>query len=175
MDSGAYIKYVTDPVNGLFQEKEINSYQFAIQYKPLDWMLLQDVKNNSFDNDEARTKYESSCYFIIKIKGIGKTTEQGFSPTEATGLITTADSYLNFQMQQDVFLVAGTDTLQCGIMHREPYNSLTDMNTFIMAFKKPKCSQCDYSIIYNGNYFDSKLLKFNFRKEDLNHVPKLKI
>jgi hypothetical protein len=171
-----YILYLTNPAHGMYQELTINKYLFTIQYKPLDWMMLQDFESSTANADELRKKYESSSYFVLKIKGFGDADIAGSTADMKNNVsITPVQSYLNFGIQEDIYMVAGPDTLPCMAMHHEPYNAQTDINTFALAFEKPPCTDCDYSIIYSGNYFNNSLLKFYFRKEQLNQLPKLKL
>lgn len=182
LDPSGYMQWVEDEKNGLRVNKQVGDLIFILQYKPVDYVVLQEVK----DPDISREVYEKTSdnfkgmqYFTFRIK----TSQGNMSPLkynlsaqeEYFGRV----EYFSFRMQQDIKLIDGKDTLNCALHHFERDYELTPANTFVLGFELPagqeKNETRDKIFIYNDRVLGAGTIKIGINKRDINNIPTLKI
>ena len=84
-------------------------------------------------------------------------------------------NYCSFQMQKDIFLVEGDDTLACGLFHFERTYDIAPYATFLLGFplKKEKQNK-DKVLVFNDRLFNKGTMRFVFKNEDIKKTPLLK-
>lgn len=66
--------YLKEENNGYLQTKNINGYDFSLLYKPTDLLVLQELGENSTDEEikKLRKKYKKQLYFTLSMSRNGK-------------------------------------------------------------------------------------------------------
>lgn len=177
LDSINYISYFNNPDNGLKELFGCNGWSGEANLKTPEYCALQELAFAQHKSDSVYqsflSKYNHSIYFTLKLTGLNNADSM---PDQATNTISSAvtSEYLNFNMQQDLKLVNGADTLDCTLYHNEPYNSQLTMNTILLGFATVIKKQ-NLSLIYVGNIENLKCLSITFEEKHLTEIPYLKL
>jgi hypothetical protein len=165
------IKYVSSTENGYYKEKEIEEIKYSALLKPIDYIRATEKLKA---NPEEVADDDDLQYFDFRI------TVKNFNmeflkynlsePNEYAHRI----SYCAYDMNKDIFLIDGKDTLPCVFYHFERAFDITPFGHFILAFKPTnKKSVRAKTLIYYDNLFNKGIIKMTFLPDDLIKVPKL--
>lgn len=82
--------------------------------------------------------------------------------------------YFSFGMQQDIRLVDGQDTLPCVMYHFERAYDVTPVCTLLLGFERAdKNAERPKTLLFYDKVFNNGLLKFTFKENRLQTLPKL--
>ncbi|MDP2384968.1 MAG: hypothetical protein Q8M29_01235 [Bacteroidota bacterium] len=172
--------WVEDPNNNLRQEKKLGELTFTIQYKPSQYIICKEY--DGFDKMTADTLAKESeqlddmQYFNIRVKIDGFNDEflkYNLAPSQS---YEDRVKYFSFEMQRDLKLVDGTDTLDCALFHFERTFNVAPYGNFMAAFPRPdKNKITTKTFVYNDKYLGSGSVKFLFKATDLKEIPKLSL
>lgn len=169
-----YISFIENEENGLRVTKEIERIRFTLQYKPLDLAVLSELKGKSKDEKlfrKTRKEFEGMQYFNFRVESSTGPDLLKFDGTIDDG---TKMNYLAFEMQKDLFLVDGLDTLPCRIFHYERTYNIAPYSDFILAFEESaKNNKHDKTLIFEDRLFNTGTIKLKIRREDILNVPTL--
>jgi hypothetical protein len=180
LQSIEYVSWIENPENGLKQEKVIGDLSFTLQYKPLEFIALKALgpsAANAKGVQEARKEYEGMQYYTLTINnksGINDLLKYEVSDMQE---YQQRVSYFSFDMQRDLLLVEGEDSLKCRLFHYERVYGLAPYATFLLGFDLPAKKSgevCDKVLVYRERVFETGMLKFRIKAENLNNVPELK-
>jgi hypothetical protein len=175
-----YVSWIENPENGMKQEKVIGDLSFTVQYKPLEFIALKTLGPSAANEktvQEARKEYEGMQYYTLTINnnaGVSDLLKYEVSDMQE---YQQRVSYFSFDMQRDLLLVEGEDSLRCRLFHYERVYGLAPYATFLLGFDLPaKKSQevRDKLLVYRERVFETGMLKFRIKAENLNNVPELK-
>jgi hypothetical protein len=174
LDVREYVHYVESPDNGLRIEKEAGHLKFISQYKPVEYLALQnDPAHNPANVSKETEELQGFHYFTFRITSKNGTpvleskenTEEHFQKL----------NYAEFSLQRDFSLVEGNDTLPCEIYHFERSYNLSPFSNFILAFPaKNKTGKNDLTLVYNDNLFGTGKSQFTIKAKDLKGIPGIK-
>ncbi len=155
--------------NGLSNSKSINDFNYEIQYKPIEYILA--IKGN--DSLKA-TDYEGLHYIDLKLSNNGN------PDYLKTNLSNREDYYLrlkyfSFEIQNDLKLIDGKDTLNCVFSHFERTYGITPYIKIVTAFEKNTDSSNDLFFSYHDQLFDNGIIIIPITKAAINNIPKIKI
>lgn len=179
-DPAEYIQWVENSDHGLKVKKSIGSIDFILQYKPIDYVIVKQAGNGKADKnfmDNEKKQMEDMQYYtfsiavtdvqadILKYK-LGK-------PEEFEERI----NYYSSQMQNDLLLIDGKDTLKCLLFHYERNYGLAPFSNFLLAFENIKTAErnCDKTLIYDDAMLGSGQVKLTIKAEDIISIPNLKL
>lgn len=174
-----YVKWMEKDGNGFRKTKAIDKLEFEVQMKPVDYILLKEenidpgTKKQDFENEKKQLG--DMQYFTLKIK-----TPEGTDPLKFQ--LANKDEfyarvkYYSFDIQSDLSLVDGKDTIHCVLAHFERNYGLAPEITCLLGFPahQKNSTQNDKSFIYYDRVFNSGNLIFGFSKQDILNAPKLK-
>lgn len=173
--AAGYIRYIESAESGLHIQKESGKVRFSIQYKPIEYLALQN--DPAHDPGKAGAQSEDLKGFLYFNFCIGSS--DGSSLLEGTD--NSAEhferlNYCEFSMQNDFTLVIGKDTVPCGMYHFERSYNLSPNNNFILAFpdKNSYKNQADLSLVYTDHLFGTGKSVFTIKARDLENIPALK-
>jgi hypothetical protein len=179
LPAGEYVKWVENPKNQLKKEKTIGEYKYKIFYKPAEYISLREAVNKGEqDNVKAITfrSEEIKEFFQFNfdiVSADGKTSALKHN-TNNEAEFGARINYLVSHAQQDFKLIQGEDTLPCVSYHFERTFGLTQNNTILLSFEKPKGeSNDDIQLIFTNRLFNSGDIKFQFSYKTLNNIPRL--
>lgn len=169
-----YMSYVENEENGLKVKKEVEDMEYTLQLKPTDYVTLFELKSKAKDEklfNETKKEFEGLQYYTLRIQSKKFSNLLNFDGQRDDG---SKLDYLAFKMQDDLKLVDGTDTLSCMIYHFERTYNITPYCDFLIAFEKSKGKGItDKTLIFDEKLFNSGIIKFKIRKEDIENIPSL--
>lgn len=174
------ISWVEDPKNGLRQEKKIEEIKYSIQLKPAEYVLCKEYgkenfKNNDSLQNELKNISESQFYSLrVLIEGFsGEFLKYNMSITDS---YEERVKYFAFNMQKDLKLIQGGDTLSCSMFHFERTYNMAPYGNFMIGFPNPKKETAeDRTFIFQDKYFGTGDIKFFFSAEKIKNSPKLSL
>lgn len=176
----AYADWVTNINNGLQKSKKLKEYEFKTQFKPLDFIVVQEEKTDELSTELLQDRKQelgnNYWYFNFRITN----TEGTLSPV-GSGVQTDQQyqerlSYFTFEMQQDLYLIQDQDTLPCLLYQFVRNYDVAPFVEFALGFKSTKEINLNQNITF---VFEDKLLgvgttKLLFNKTSFQRIPKIK-
>lgn len=173
LESGDYVRWLTDESNGLRQQREIANTIYDLQFKPNDLLYLQSGNQNSGTEDSSTSPYGNLLQFSLKITPKdGKELSVTGGVDEATYL--NRLNYIETQMQYDFSLAINNDTFPCVFFHGERNYGVSEGSVFQIAFETTQIEQGDIKVIYHDRILDSGPVVFEIDEADMNNIPVLK-
>ncbi len=167
-----YVRYIENSENGLRVAKKIGDREFILQYKSIDYLIVQDQMNEESEKDLKG--YEYYTLEVIDSEGrnvLGITQSEGGS----------YDNAINYQtngMIRNMNLVLGNDTLMCDEFHMERGTSITNKVRFIFSFPTAKESgedrtEEDRYVIFHDRIFGTGTINMKIAATAINDIPEL--
>lgn len=178
LEPGEYVQWVQNPENGLRKEKTIDDLVFRAQYKPHEYIVCMEEREPQLQDTLVKRKIAELSdmqYYDLKIelkKGEGELLKYKLSSAEEYDKRV---NYFAFNMQNDIQLIEGNDTLPCSLFHFERAYDVTPSSIFILGFPISKNNPAESKtlVIYDKT-FGKGLIKFMFSNKELKNLPKLK-
>jgi hypothetical protein len=177
-----YIQWINEPSRGMIKETVVNNIHFLVQYHPAAYEVLmgEGIHNLSADHFLKQVKKkEGMQYFMLKIETASGNDilKEGIARQEEYyGRL----EYFSFQMQQDVFLKDGEDTLACKLFHYERNFEAAPYTTFMLGFKHAASEKegknnvvtsGNKTIIYKDRIFGAGDISLQISEKDLANIP----
>ena len=173
-----YVHYVEDVKNGLHPIQEKQPYVFSLQYKPLDYVALEELRQAEVSSEELKKEIKSfgaMQYFTFRISTTDSTKDALKVNKASDKESTERQNYFDFYIQRDLKLIEGSDTLPCRLCHCVRGNGLTPYNDFVLAFDHPKkVVNGDLTFIYEDKILKTGTVTFLIAQSSINHIPQLK-
>jgi hypothetical protein len=172
-----YISWCRDKENGLQKSKEIEELTYSVQYKPGPYIACLEEQSRTMPADTLAKKLselEGLDYFDFKIEitsGAGELLKHNVpSSAEYNQRV----NYFAFDMQKDIKLVRGRDTLDCKLFHFERAYDVAPFAVFLLGFPKVNGTAEPVEFFYQDNVFHKGIIKFTYSPETFSRIPKLK-
>lgn len=175
-----YKAWFNMPENGFVKSKIVNGFSFTVQHRPVDLMILNELKSfSNYDDkilDSLRDSYGNNKYFLLEISPEKDVTEG----VNFYNLFSDYDSYseavneLAFKLNEQLSLIIGGDTLKPSLHIYEQVYELSSVQKFLVAFQtEDKEMANQMTFVYNDDLFRAGRLKFNFtnKPEDIPQLP----
>ncbi len=176
-----YKLWFSDPDNGFVKKKEINDLVFSVQYRPVDYQLVSELKEyeeyTQIALDSIRHSYAGGKYFLLEV---------GTKNKEVNDMVMTR-SLQNFEdfkemvhhaafgLNHNVSLIADGDTIKPSLYHFERGYELGRRARFLFAFPVANSKSIEtMTFCYDDVFFNSHRLNFRFKKSDMN-MPELPV
>jgi hypothetical protein len=172
-----YVSWVRDPNNGLVKDKEMDELKFSVLFKPSEYIICQEERSEKISTALCAKKLDEMSeleYYDLKIElkdGQEEILKHDLSSSSQYGKRV---EYCSFQMQKDIVMLNGSDSIQCAMLHFERAFDIAPYATFLLAFPKQKGKDENRTIILHDKLFGKGILKFQFKGRELNNLPKLK-
>lgn len=170
------VKYVRDPGNGLRKIERIGDLEFDLQYKPLSFVIANEFRSNAIDKRAYRKREGELAgleYYNLKIKVKGST------ENITTYQVSNQDDqqnrlyYLSYELNQDLKMVQGKDTLSPVLFHFERTYDVSNHRTFVLAFPHSQ-SREDRTLILNSKEIGTGPIEISIEENAINNTPKIK-
>lgn len=169
-----YVSWIEDKNNGLKVEKKIGEFTYMFQYKPTDYVVAMDLKMDSISKAIFQKKgdeYSGLQYFNFRIS-----TESGGELLKKN----VADErdyygriqYFSFDMQNDLKLIDGKDTLKCLLFHFERVFGLAPYATFLLGFPVSQNRE-NKTLFYDDKIFGLGRIYLTVQSKNINKLPSL--
>jgi len=173
-----YVRYVNGKENGLLKKVEVDGFEYSVQYKPYDYIILMENKGSMMSENTGKRKAElaGTAWFNISIKRNDNTTtllRYGLSSLDQYN--TRLDYYLN-KAQNDIWLLYGKDTIHPASYLFENNYNLTPQETMVVGFYLPKGDNCPkekMQLSYNDQVFKNGIIKVTYAEKILDNIPDL--
>jgi len=175
MEPKSFIEWIDEHKPYLASEKQIGKLNFAVLYKPLDYMILSDIDSLNAETYLAKKKeYDNLQYYIFSI---GLNSNEG--DLLKSGLNTSLDytqliEYMSFELQHDLKLFDGNIELPCTLMHFERTFGLRPYVNFMVAFERTKnTDNAEKTLVYDDKLYKVGTVKLKIKKEAITSIPQL--
>jgi hypothetical protein len=170
-----FLKWCADEKNNLSKSKQISEMKFSLAFLPKECMAFLELRTEKYDIDKFQSvcnHYEDMSYFNFRIEQPGGQTEllkyNLHSPAQYEERI----RYMSFEMQNDIFLLQGQDTLRPGLYQFERIFEVAPYATVQLAFDNKKFDRKkEFTICYNDRLFEKGFIKFNYKNWQLTNLP----
>lgn len=171
-----YLHWVENPDNGLHQGKDIGNYYLELQYKPPHYIVALEGQSQQLSEKQVASRVvelDGLTYFTFRITSL-----QGTEMLQ-TGPVTEEEYqyrsyYFDTQAQRDMYLVSGTDTLNCALYHFERNYGLAPYNNMVLGFEKPVTRNTDLQFVFDDPILGLGPVKFTIGREAIEQLPHLK-
>jgi hypothetical protein len=175
-----YAMWIENTDNGLSIKKEIADFEFRLIYKPIDYVIAYEYKKGGLQKDSIVKRKEhlkNYQYYTLKIKS---TTDNELmrAGIQSDNEYYERLEYFTSNMQDDMVLVDGKDTLPCVLYHFERNYGVSPYNTMVMAFEdkvKQNEKTNDKLFIYDDKILGTGKIAIKINGTDIDNSPALKL
>ncbi len=178
MKAADYIRYINNKENGFKKILQIEGWNFCMQYRPYDYIMLMENKGqlNGYDLEKRKSELNGTAWFNISIKRIDNSItplRYGISSIEEYN--TRLNYYLN-EAEKDITLIYGSDTLRpVSYLFENNYN-LSPQETMVVGFYLPKGEndpRKNMQLSFIDRVFKNGIIKAEFSEDVLKNIPNL--
>lgn len=174
-----YMSWIKSSEKDLVKIKEVKGYRFTVKLQPAELLVLRHQERfNSQSSVDSLINIQKGVVNLVM--DIGSADNQ--HPLLRANLASEEEYYQRMfyytsEVQKDIYLVEGSDTLPCSFYHFEQTFNITPVNSMIMEFerKNPQAGYQDITLVYEDRMLNTGMLKFSFKKSFLNNLPQLRI
>lgn len=180
LDPKSYTQWVLNPKNGLQSKSAVGPYDFIINYLPSEYMILKEANGRTMDRKEfsrKRQELKNTEYYSLLInlnngkKNVVKSLVDD-TKIPASDMV----KYLAYDLQHDIKLVSGVDTLKCKFLHFEETYEVTSYARFLAAFDVSDDDKKNHRILQVSlPWMKERILTFTIEKENILSVPKVSV
>jgi hypothetical protein len=177
LNAADYLHYVQEDKNHLKKEVKMQDMEFDIQYKPYDYIVLLESRNDpAYDREKRMKQLAGTAWFNISFH---KTNTEISALKEGATSLDDYDQRLNYFLNyasKDIVLVYGGDTLKpVSYLFENNYN-VGPVETMVVGFVFPGKDPAplkDMQISYYDRLFHNGIIKASFSSETLKDIPNL--
>lgn len=178
MKAADYVSYVSSKENGLRKISQIDGWEFSMQYRPYDYIMLMENKGDwsHYDLKKRQSDLKGTAWFSIAIKRA----DNSITPLRyGIASIDEYNSRLNYFLNEavkDIKLLYNEDTLHpVSYLFENNYN-LTPQETMIVGFYLPKGEnypEKTMQLSFTDRVFKNGIIKAEYSDKALNSIPNL--
>lgn len=175
-----YVQWVKNPENGLRQSKIIKELEFTAQYKPLDFIVAQEERTNTLSKEllQHRKKElgKDYLYYNFRIKNTKGQLSPVGSGAYSEGQYQRRLAYFTFDMQRDLHLLHGQDTLPCTLFQFVRSYDVAPYVEFALGFKKETQTVLnqDITFVFEDPLLGIGTVKLLFDASNFKNIPTIK-
>jgi len=171
-----FVEAVETKSSGIFS-KTIGDITYSLQYKPLDYVILRELKedkNNTDKYKELIKEYGQYEYYTLELKANEFNDEILKYNLHSEKDYEDRVKYYAFKFQDDLTLIQDNDTSHCLSYHFERNYGLSPKVKFLLGFKKLN-DEKDRVFVCNEPFLGNSIVKINIDPQELKRIPKLKL
>lgn len=134
-----YVKWATSEDSGLIQEKRVGDYAFELRALPPELLVLRDHGPEAASQAEWPewvAERSRAQYFQLRISTPDAQQPVLKHQVAGQGEYDERVKYFSFDMQRQLYLLQGQDTLKCKLFHFERSYDLAPFSNFLLAFEQ---------------------------------------
>ncbi|MFN6943664.1 MAG: hypothetical protein ACK4ND_01860 [Cytophagaceae bacterium] len=173
LDPQSYIAYVKNPVEGLVQEREVDNFHFKIQYKPAEFIALNELAGQLSDKEAFEKKIselDGLDYFELSIRMKGGDFIKDLAQSKED--MSLRQYYFSYDFGKDILLQVMDKFQPCALYHFEKNYSVNGESRFLLAFEKSK-QKADLVLTLKLDALGLENAEFIFKKRDIEKIPLL--
>jgi len=177
LDPIDYVRWVNEKENNLVFQKSIDNIQFSILFKPIDYIICKELRKDQISEAEyenIKSQLGDLQYFDLRVKVNGFNEEFLKYNLSSSSDYDRKVNYCAFQMQSDIKIVEGLDTIPCSLFHFERAFDVVPYGEFILGFEKSNRPAKEKTFILYDKIFNKGIVKFTFDVSNITHLPKLR-
>lgn len=172
-----FATWCADRNNKLSKSKDIADIRFDLSYMPKESMALLELRTEQYDYPkfkETCNHYADMTYFNFKIEVINGSGELLKYKLDSPSQYEARVKYMSFEMQKDIYLIQGKDTLLPGLFQFERIFEVAPYSTVMFSFDNKKFNRNnEFTIVFNDKLFEKGFVKFNYKNKQLINVPNI--
>ncbi len=177
----SYIEWFEEGDHGLIVEKTINDFTYSVLYKPNEYELLKEQNSSKAISQEQLSEDPELQYYTLRISK--KDYNNELLKYGVSGLEEYSErvAYYSFNVQKDVTLFDGADTLDCVLSHYERTYGIAPYIDLLFSFpvkkseKNVHASYTSKTISFDDKVFGNGRINLTIEASDLNKIPTVKI
>jgi len=172
-----YVKYVEDNKNGLHLKQTRQQFIYSLQYKPLDYVALEELRQEQVTASELQQEKKSfgnMQYFTFRISSSDSTKDILKEGTTTNEEYSQRQNYFDFHIQRDLKLIEDGDTLACRLCHCIRTYGLTPYADFVLAFEGNHKSKVDMLFKYDDKILNTGAVDFVIKNSSIKNLPEVK-
>lgn len=168
-----YNAYLNDPDNGLVQASGGQAIDLVCAFKPTQLYAYQDAQAAGIPADSAAAQLQGNVYVTLSFAKNGQEVENAFLGDENQH--NACLSYLTHYVYQDVTLCTATDTVPAAASTYARQYGATKASTILVVFAKGQTDLSHgFDIVYRGQKFNLRTVRFPFTADALAAIPALR-
>lgn len=177
MNVKEFLRWCADENNRLSRSKDISEIRYKLSYLPAEAMAFLDLRTEHYDLAKFRKVgegYGEMTYFNFRLEVIDGNGELLKYKLQSPEQYDARIKYMSFEIQNDLCLVQGNDTLLPGLFQFERIFEVAPYTTVMFAFDNKKFNpKEEFTVIYNDKLFENGYVKFNYRDKQLFNLPNI--
>lgn len=172
-----YINYFVDVDNGLTRIKTFDHLNFEVSLLNRDFLAVKNSLGNISEIKKSKEEIQGLTYFTVKIYS-DKLKDPFYAGIKDQQSYQERIRHSNGGIAKDFSVEYNNKVYECKQVIFEPTHGISRAATISLAFDSlsiPKEFISDVKLIYNDKLFSLGNIKFNFKKDDLNNTPNLKL
>lgn len=162
----------------LVKKRQIGDLVFNVLYEPQELKILRKLKDSGLSIkkdlvEQELLEIENSSYFTFRVNNDLNTDMEKYGISNYSEFDKRIN-YLAFKIKDDFYLIQNKDTIACQLGHYERTFGVNTALTLSLAFGKIDPTQ-SFIFCYHDNTFNAGIVKFQYKKSELNKIPNLKI
>lgn len=177
-EASAYLKYANDSTNGLIQSTFFYDIQINLKLIPSNYFYLKDNDLTALSlksKKQLKLDYDNSLYFLLDIKPRVKRDKIIDRNTFNIQEFKRKTQGLNFHLEELLSITTAGRQYFPVLSSLQNVYELDGAKTILLAFSLEDKIQDDIVASFNDQIFTGETFKFNFKKEDINNIPNLKL
>ncbi|MES2680889.1 MAG: hypothetical protein V4635_13440 [Bacteroidota bacterium] len=174
---GEFVAWCANRKNRLAKEKTISDIRYNLTYLPTETMAFIELRNEKYDFEKFRKVcegYTEMVYFKFRIEALEGSGELLKYDLRSSSEYESRVRYLSFDMQMDLFLVQGSDTISPGLYHFERAYGVAPYATVMLGFSRNQLnSRKEFTVVFNDRLFDKGFIKFNYADGQIINLPNI--
>ncbi|HYG50802.1 MAG TPA: hypothetical protein VD905_07855 [Flavobacteriales bacterium] len=167
--------YIMDEENGFFMTKTLQDLEYEVAFMPACEMALREMSSEpqTPENYARHVKeQEGSLCFRLKINTHGGIHPVKYNVTEKDEAYM-RKKYIDFDMNKDVYLLQGNDTIDCSL-HHHYMNDIDPTMQVMFLFDESKLKK-DKPVVFcmDDKIFGNSVLMFEFNNEVISFNPEI--
>lgn len=174
LETSDYVGWIENPENGVYVSKEVNGLIFSLQYKPLEYEVMLQEKRaiSALELAALKDSISDMQYYTFRIATTGGSDVQRYDAQNDQDYYARLE-YFALEMQNDLQLIDGADTLPCRMFHFERTYGIDPRATFVLAFDAKGNTQESKTLIYTDHAFNSGPILLTIESTALEQIPEL--
>jgi hypothetical protein len=175
LPANEYVSYVQSSEGGLLATVQQGDLVYTAQYEPQDYFLLRrfgDALQDDALYDSLCTASADLQYYTLRISATNGA-ELLKANIQSDEEYYNRIKYYSFDIQKDICLVQGNDTLPCIMTHFERSYELSPFLTISLAFEQSDDLRQDKNLFIHDRVFLQSALALEFSSANLKKIPAL--
>lgn len=175
-----YVHYIEKNGNGLLVKQNYNGVDYSLQYQPADYCVMMEKRSFNIEEETfaiLKKRFSGLEHYLLRINRTDMdnlVNKLGDSSRYKKSIAT----YLDFDIQKDIKLLAGKDTIPCSICVPDANSGITQYYTYSLGFSKVIESASgekeDRIILYKNKILNTGTVMLNVKYQDIEKIPALK-